>query len=141
MQNLLETININVNDAGGALDAKESQKYRLKYRALFKKAEIECPEPIRPKGKRGRIKKSKSRNLLERLRNYEQDTLRFMVNEHVPFSNNLAENDIPDGKSTAEDIRVFPIYGWRQYLLSHSKLFVNLSKTRSQVKPCIETFV
>jgi len=94
MKNLLETINIKVNDAGGALDAKESQKYRLKYRALFKEAEIECPEPIRPKGKKGRIKKSKSRNLLERLRDYEQDTLRFMDNEHVPFSNNLGENDI-----------------------------------------------
>ncbi len=96
MKNLLETINSKVNDAGGALDAKESQKYRLKYRALFKEAEIECPEPIRPnkKGKRGRIKRSKSRNLLERLRDYEQDALRFMDNEHVPFSNNLGENDI-----------------------------------------------
>jgi len=38
------------------LDAKESEKYRLKYRALIKQGEIECPEPIRPKkkGKRGR---------------------------------------------------------------------------------------
>jgi len=94
MKNLLETINRKVKDAGGALNAKESQKYRLKYRALFKEAEIECPEPIRPKGKKGRMKKSKSRNLLERLRDYEQDTLRFMDNEQVPFSNNLGENDI-----------------------------------------------
>jgi transposase len=96
MKNLLETINSKVNDAGGALDAKESQKYRLKYRVLLKEAEIECPEPTRtPKnGKRGRIKKSKSRNLLERLRDYEQDTLRFMDNELVSFSNNLGENDI-----------------------------------------------
>ena len=94
MKNLLETINISVNDAGGALDAKESQKYRRKYRALFKEAEIECPEPIRPKGKRGRIKKTKSRNLLERLRDYEQDALRFMDNGRVPFSNNLGESDI-----------------------------------------------
>ncbi len=46
------------------------------------------------KGKRGRIKKSKSRNLLERLRDYEQDTLRIMDNQIVPFSNNLGENDI-----------------------------------------------
>jgi transposase len=63
---------------------------------LIKKAEIECPEPDRPikKGKRGRIKKSKARNLLERLRDYENDVLRFMENEHVPFSNNLGENDI-----------------------------------------------
>ena len=96
LKNLLETINRKVTDAGGALDAQESQKYRLRYRAILKQGEIECPEPIRPKkkGKRGRIKKSKSRNLLERLRDYEQDALRFMDNGYVPFSNNLGESDI-----------------------------------------------
>jgi transposase len=96
LKNLLETINCKVNDAGGALDAQESEKYRLKYRVLLKQGEIECPEPIRPqkKGKRGRIKKSKSRNLLERLRDYEQDTLRFMDDERVSFTNNLGESDI-----------------------------------------------
>jgi transposase len=96
LKNLLETINRQVTDAGGALDPQESKKYRLKYRALIKKGEIECPEPVSSpqKGKRGRIKKSKSRNLLERLRDYEQDTLRFMDDERVPFSNNMGENDI-----------------------------------------------
>lgn len=96
LKNLLETINRKVDDAGGALDAKESEKYRRKYRNIIKQGEVECPEPIRPKkkGKRGRIKRSKSRNLLERLRDYEEDTLRFMDNELVPFSNNLSENDI-----------------------------------------------
>ena len=96
MKNLLETINRKVNDAGGALDAQESQEYLLKYRVLIKQAGIECPDPVtsEKKGKRGRIKKSKSRNLLERLRDYEQDTLRFMVNKLVPFSNNQGENDI-----------------------------------------------
>ncbi len=96
LKNLLETINCKVTDAGGALDAQESKKFRLKYRALLKQGEIECPEPIRPKkkGKRGRIKKSKPRNLLERLRDYEQDTLRFMDDERVSFTNNLGESDI-----------------------------------------------
>ena len=96
LKSLIETINRKVTEAGGALDARESQKYRLKYRALLKQGDIECPEPVRPKkkGKRGRIKRSKSRNLLERLRDYEQDALRFMDNEIVPFSNNLGENDI-----------------------------------------------
>ena len=96
LKNLLETINRKVADAGGALDAKESEKCRRRYRNIIKQGEVECPEPIRPKkkGKRGRIKKSKSRNLLERLRDYEQDALRFMDNERVPFSNNLGENDI-----------------------------------------------
>lgn len=96
LKNLLETINRKVDDVGGALDAKESEKYRRKYRNIIKQGEVECPKPIRPKkkGKRGRIKRSKSRNLLERLRDYEEDTLRFMDNELVPFSNNLSENDI-----------------------------------------------
>jgi transposase len=96
LKSLLETINRKVNDAGGALNAKESEKYRRKYKKIIKQGEIECPEPIQPKkkGKRGRIKRSKSRNLLERLRDFEKDTLRFMDNEHVPFSNNLGENDI-----------------------------------------------
>ncbi len=93
---LLETINCKVNEAGGVLDAPESQKYRLKYRAILKQGEIECPEPIKPKekGKRGRIKRSKSRNLLERLRDFEQDVLIFIDNERVPFTNNRGENDI-----------------------------------------------
>jgi transposase len=96
LKELLEKVNSKVIDAGGALDAKDARKYRLEYRKILKKGEIECPEPVRPKkkGKRGRIKKSKSRNLLERLRDYENDTLRFMEHELVPFSNNLGENDI-----------------------------------------------
>jgi transposase len=96
LSNLLVTINNKVIDAGGALDTINARKYRLKYRKIIIQGEIECPEPVRPKkkGKRGRIKKSKSRNLLERLRDYENDTLRFMENVLVPFTNNLGENDI-----------------------------------------------
>jgi transposase len=96
LKDLLEKVNTKVIDAGGALDAKHARKYRLKYQEIIERGEIECPEPVRPKkkGKRGRIKKSKSRNLLERLRDYEDDVLRFMEHEMVPFSNNLGENDI-----------------------------------------------
>ncbi|MBU4054334.1 MAG: transposase, partial [Proteobacteria bacterium] len=96
MKTLLETINSKVNDAGGVLEAKESNKYRLEYRTLLKEAEVECPEPDIPekKGKRGRIKRSKSRNLLERLRDFEDDALRFMDDINVPFTNNQGENDI-----------------------------------------------
>ncbi len=95
LKKLLETINRDVIDAGGALGAQESQEYRYKYRAILQQGEIQCPEPAKPKkGKRGPVKKTKSRNLLERLRDFEQETLRFMDNEDVPFSNNLGESDI-----------------------------------------------
>ena len=40
------------------------------------------------------MKKTKELNLLERLRDFENDTLLFMVDPEVPFTNNRGENDI-----------------------------------------------
>jgi transposase len=95
MKQLLEEINVAVDEAGGSLITKEASHYRKCYRAVLKKAEIECPPPKKPpKKQRGRIKRSKARNLLERLINYEDDVLRFMENPGVPFTNNEAENVI-----------------------------------------------
>lgn len=96
LKELLEKINMAVHDAGGVLNASKSEKYRREYRLILREAEKESPPPDETKrnGKRGRLKRTKSRNLLERLINYEEDTLRFMVNEIVPFTNNLGENDI-----------------------------------------------
>ncbi len=96
IRDLLLQINKAVDDAGGQLSAEDSMRYRQQYRDLLEKAETECPPPDenQRKGKRGRLKRSKSRNLLERLRDFENETLLFMDDEKVPFSNNLGENDI-----------------------------------------------
>lgn len=96
MQELLVEVNAAVKDAGGRLGPDESARWRDRYRALLAKAEQECPPPDERKrsGSRGRIKRSKARNLLERLRDYEDDVLRFMEDPIVPFTNNLGENDL-----------------------------------------------
>lgn len=96
MHELLETINRKVLDADGVLSTYMQQKFRKKYRDIIAAAEKECPPPSesRKKGQKGRIKRSKSRNLLERLRDFENDVLRFMTIVEVPFSNNLGERDI-----------------------------------------------
>ena len=97
MIDFLLALNLDVVNAGGILSEEESQKKRAKYREILQEAEKECPPPIaQPEGtkKRGRQKRSTARNLLERLQNYEDDTLRFMVDKEVPFSNNLGERDI-----------------------------------------------
>ncbi len=96
MQDLLEACNRSVHDAGGKLSSQASTKYWEKYRAIIKAAELECPPPdeANRNGKRGRLKRSKSRNLLERFIKYEEDVLRFMDNEIVPFTNNQGERDI-----------------------------------------------
>ena len=96
MQGLLCEINTAVLDAGGMLERDAREAFRKRYRQLLLEADVECPPPDESKreGKRGRIKRSKSRNLLERLRNYEDDVLRFMEIKDVPFTNNQAENDV-----------------------------------------------
>jgi len=96
MKRLLEEINSAVDKSGTHLSPADAKRYRKKYKTLLRKAELECPPPDETKhvGKRGRIKRSKARNLLERLMDYEDDVLRFMENEIVPFTNNLGENDI-----------------------------------------------
>jgi transposase len=93
---LLKEINKAVHEAGGRLEPEASQQFRIRYRALLKEAETECPPPDEAdrQGKRGKIARTKARNLLERLRDFEADVLRFMDNIHVPFSNNQAENDL-----------------------------------------------
>lgn len=96
MKTLLEEINRKTIDEGGALSKFLQQKFRHEYREILADAETECPPPEenRKKGQRGRIKKTKSRNLLERLRDYEDDVLRFMTSTVVPFTNNQGERDL-----------------------------------------------
>lgn len=97
IQDLLLEINDAVDAAGGELDCAEAEAFRERYRQLLSEAETECPPPDeskRKKGQRGRLKRSKARNLLERLVQYEEDVLRFMVELDVPFTNNQGERDL-----------------------------------------------
>ena len=90
MQELLIEIHHAESQTTGKLINDASEKFLLRYRKIIEAGELECPPPVKPPGdkKRGRVKRSKARNLLERLRDYESDVLRFMVNGIVPFSNN-----------------------------------------------------
>lgn len=98
MQDLLCEINTKVTESGGALDKEPADEYRKKYRAILAAGDKETPLPPPQTNKDGtlkkKVKKSKSRNLLERLQNFENDVLRFMEDALVPFTNNLSENDL-----------------------------------------------
>lgn len=96
MIDLLQAMLHAVNSHNSRLPSALASDYKAQYRAVLKAAEIECPPPDPQKipGQRGRPKRSKPRNLLERLLQYETETLRFLTDPDVPFTNNPGENDI-----------------------------------------------
>ena len=82
-------------EAGGKLPGEEENRVRKKYRGILAKAEQENPVLSRDgKHKRGRVAQTKTRNLLNRMHEHEDDIPRFMTDVDVPFTNNQAERDI-----------------------------------------------
>ena len=79
-----------------ALSEKKRQQIERIYTKLIEAGRNANPEPVDgwPKSKRGRAKKPKPRNLVERLDKYRRETLAFVDDFKVPFDNNLAERDI-----------------------------------------------
>lgn len=94
MRKFLLSLNKAVDKAGGVFSSSSAYRWRKKYRKIISDGEIECPPPETSGNKRGRVKRSKSRNLLERLKEFESDVLRFMLDKDVPFTNNQGERDI-----------------------------------------------
>lgn len=94
MKRLLERTQAAVRKAGGALSARSQSAFSAHYRRIIAKGEKECPKAEPIPNKRGRTKQSKARNLLDRLRDFQDETLRFITNPLVPFTNNQAERDV-----------------------------------------------
>jgi len=95
MAALLTEANNRTDEVGGQLSADEQRRVRKRYRRILAQAETENPIPPEPaEKKRGRVAQTKTRNLLDRMRGYEDDILRFMTDADVPFTNNQAERDI-----------------------------------------------
>lgn len=96
MQDFLCEINTAVEKAGGFVNKERGDEFRKKFREILIKGDGESPrilgDPLIKK--RGRVPQPKHRNLLERLREYEDDTLRFMETACAPFTNNLGERNL-----------------------------------------------
>ncbi|QJQ98368.1 IS66 family transposase [Halomonas sp. PGE1] len=95
LHDLLLEMHRAVEAADGCLSADETRAWRQRYRDCLAKGDAECPPPVKPPpGTRGRAKRTKPRNLLERLQAYEDDVLRFLDDPAAPFTNNQGERDL-----------------------------------------------
>jgi len=79
------------------LSKQQIQDFGDRYQQILDEGHAQNPLPPLPpnaKKKRGRRKKSKPRNLLERLDEHRAEALAFMYDFNVPFDNNQAERDL-----------------------------------------------
>lgn len=79
------------------LDRRQLQIFEVRYQQILDEGYAQnplAPLPCNAKKKRGRRKKTKAQNLLERLDEHRDETLAFMYDFNVPFDNNQAERDL-----------------------------------------------
>ena len=81
------------NEGQDHLDFTSLQSIESRYREILEGAKSSLPPPLRT-GKRGKLKKTKQQNFIERLFEHKGSVLAFVYDFRVPFDNNLAERDI-----------------------------------------------
>lgn len=92
--------------------------FQRDYDEIMSYADKECPPPEVPKErKRGKIRRGKTRALIERLKKFKDDVCRFVHNFAVPFDNNQAERDVRNVKTKTKVSGCFrSIKGAQDYL-------------------------
>ncbi len=93
------TLLLDMNDFTGEqseqLTPEHKEPWLTKYRKILTEGWAENPLPQKTrKKKRGRPAKTKAQNLLTRFGEFEDSVLAFLHDLNVPFTNNLAEQDI-----------------------------------------------
>ncbi len=77
---------------------KQRKQIESRYDRICNIGEKAEPPPVKTTGSKGRHKRTKGRNLVERLIREKDAVLAFAFNKEVPFTNNLAERDIRPAK-------------------------------------------
>ena len=97
LKSLLLSAKAKVTKAGGEgkdhLDQATLQSIESQYREILEEAKSSLTPPLRT-GKRGKPKKTRQQNFIERLLEHKDSVLAFAYDFRVPFDNNLAERDI-----------------------------------------------
>ena len=73
---------------------RQRKQIESRYDRICNIGEKAEPPPVKTTGRKGRHKRTKGRNLVERLLREKDAVLAFAFNKEVPFTNNLAERDI-----------------------------------------------
>lgn len=111
------------------LDEQQQQKALKLYEKICNKADAIEPHPKKEKGKRGKPKATKGRNLLNRLIKHQEAVLAFAFHREVPFTNNLAERDLRPFKTKQKVAGSFRTLDGAK---RHARIFGFISTARKQ---------
>ncbi len=89
------------------LTPEEITGFEKRYHSILEAGFLINPPPVKEKGKRGRPKQSKAKNMLDRLRDHQKEVLAFMYFFSVPFDNNLA---LSSGSYNPQDLQNILLY-------------------------------
>lgn len=111
---------------GTGLDPGQLNNLRKKYTRILMDGIKDNPEPQRIPGQRGKLKRGKALNLLDRLIERDKEVLAFLYHD-VPFDNNQAERDLRMMKTKQKISGCFRS-------LSHANSFINIRSVIASAK-------
>lgn len=132
MAELLRRILKPKEGSGGVIPLTVQQGFRDEYRAVLTEGEKESPPPPRQEGnggkkKRGRLAKTKGRNLWERFKDYEDGILAFMTDPALLHQQSGGEGHTDD-QGPRESVRWLSFATGSTVLLSYPCYFSTCSK-------------
>jgi len=122
---------------GESID-RRSAEWR-QYKQICKEALEEEPPPI--KKARGKLKRTKGRNLAERMLKYQEEVLRFSREVNIPFTNNQAERDLRPVKGKTKVAGSFRSIHGAQYYARLQSVFSTWRKQGYNVFDELKTMI
>lgn len=89
-----QSVEAHKKDGKSELANELLRRFSATYDFILEGACYQVPHHKALSKSRGRIKQHPAKNLIDRLKQWKQETLRFMNDFRVPFTNNLGEQDI-----------------------------------------------
>ena len=103
---------------GKCIEPSQLRRLHKEYMQILSKGMLENPEPVKNPRQRGKPKRGKALNLLNRLIERDKEVLAFLYHD-VPFDNNQAERDLRMMKTKQKISGCFRS-------ISHANAFINL---------------